>query len=292
MVGNIEQRVLDIDKKVSLTYKDYSRADVGNAESATIFLSGWSMKGNSRSLRYIGRELQKMRPSEKVMTLACKSLSKSERIRHEASAISEFLLDKGIKELTLIGYSEGATKAISTAGLLVSKNPEINLKGLILSSPLGVSQTQNITPRLIHAMAFAIPFDTITQIKHNPKDWKVFFYAFCAGIAVISGIMGEILKQNIQYLPNLKKDIDEISRRNNDIEKISSPIVIVTGTRDNVVKKEEIRGDINEAIKNGLPVFVLNSEKFSNHGLPFLRPKTFVRASLGMLDRARRSYVT
>ncbi|HEX7042198.1 MAG TPA: hypothetical protein VF189_03020, partial [Patescibacteria group bacterium] len=106
---NIERKILDKDKLIHLTYKEYSGKNVTNADRATIFLTGWSMKGNSRSLRYIGRELQKSAPNEKIFTIACRSLRTNERIRYEAHAVKDFVKNQGIKELTLIGYSEGAT---------------------------------------------------------------------------------------------------------------------------------------------------------------------------------------
>ncbi|HXS14936.1 MAG TPA: hypothetical protein VN711_02320 [Candidatus Saccharimonadales bacterium] len=275
-------KIVRKNKDVVLTGREYGKQQT---DRATVFLAGWAMRGDSGAFRRIGQEIRAMRPDDRVFTLATRSGRKG-RFADKTHSLTEFLAEEGVREVTLMGYSEGATKAISAA--MEIQNAGMVIDGIVLSSPLGLHDRKFLTPSLLGAMFFAIPVDTVGHILKHPKDWRAFFSALVAGLAVFRGVGEEVLDQKRKYIPQLRRDVREMSQKNPERDALDVLVVVIAGEKDTVARRNSLQKSVDEMRENGAPIKMLTAEKLSSHGLPFLRPRTFVRSALGSLDRMKR----
>lgn len=274
----------DVQTRISLTFFEHSSERIKKSPHATVFLPGWSMRGDSPAIKIIGQELCNVNPNDRVFSLATTPLSPDTTFRDEADTMRNFLRLQGITHATLVGYSEGATKAITLAAQL-QHDPEMRLKGVILCSPLGLAEAKNLTGRLLSAMFFHIPVNTLGEIIRDPHEWKAFFYALRAGIGVFKGIGEEVLDQRGRYFSQLRRDISEMRKSNPLVDSVVAPIVVIAGAKDSVVKRRQITDAVIRLKGDGLSINIVSSDKLSNHGLPFIQPRRFIRDSRESLDQ-------
>lgn len=249
----------------ALTFREYGRRKRGEEQSheAVIFFPGWAMRGDSWALFPLGQAMKRAYPESRVFTISTRPLHSNASHEDEMQRISEFLQRRNISKVTLVGYSEGARRALFAARTL----PEnIHVEQTVLAAPLGLTQTPHLTGRLLRAMAFDIPFETLRSIR-SPKDGLSLFYGFLAAAGIVNGTVQEVGNLNpIRYLRRLHAEVKEMSQGNQNAPSAR----IVLGRRDTVVRLSEVGSALPTDMK---PIII---ERFSSHGMPLVHPNGFV----------------
>ncbi len=272
---------------VRVFFQEYPLEKAAKSTHATVFLPGWAMRGDSAALRETGREMSRARPHSRNFTLSTRPLSDSVPAAKEVEAISDFIKEQGITQVTLMGYSEGATRAISVAAEL-QKDSQVSVDGLVLISPMGLTpfeRTEAFTS-LMKAAGWYIPVNTLLHIAKKPQEWKSFFRGLRAAGGVLKGALEEVSLQKLRYPSTLRREIREVSKQNPFVDSLSVPVVVVGGEVDNVVRREVLQRSRKHF--QLAPTVFLSARKLGNHGLPFVRPEAVVRASLHTLHRISR----
>lgn len=255
----------------ALTFREYGKRKRGEDQphEAVIFFPGWAMRGDSWALLPLGRAIRRECQDKRVFTISTRPLHRNASHEDEPQRIREFLRNQDINTVTLVGYSEGARRAMSAATMLPTNG--ISVEHVILAAPLGLSQTPHVTGRLLRAMAFDIPFDTLRGVIRSRKDGLALWYGFWAAAGIVNGTFQEIVSLNpIRYLRRLHSEVKEMSQASQNI----SSARIVLGRRDTVVRL----GEVSRTLSNGLEPVIM--ERFSSHGMPLINPREFVQTAL------------
>lgn len=272
--------------RVSTTYREYSLKEGVSSESALLFLPGWAMRGDSKALKAIGKHMASVMPDSRIYTLATRPHADNVSPDEEVQEVCKFIESKGIKHVTLMGYSEGATRAISAAAQL-QQDSQVQVDGLVLFSAMGITSFENahVSSALAKAIFLNIPANTMNTIRKNPREWRAFFRGIQTAGGVLWGALEEVGVQ--KALSSFRRDNTEAGKRNPAAEVITAPVVVVAGAHDTVVRRDRIT-DVQTIFPKSSHAVLLTAEKFDSHGLPFLQPEKAIRASLHVLSRMRR----
>lgn len=130
---------------VEVTWERFD-ASAHNAEhkkeqlaKAVLFLPGWAMTAESKSIQPLSQSFADYAdaPVYELFTFANK-VPESDMLHSEAEAIRKFIEENGLNEIVITGHSQGGDKSIDLVTLLQEKNPEINVKGLVLMDSVGL----------------------------------------------------------------------------------------------------------------------------------------------------------
>ena len=290
------------------------------AERATIFLPGWAVTASDGAMKGLSQAFADSAEG-KVYTVTTRSEKvdeKADQIYEEAQAISKFIKERGIKEVTLAGHSQGGDKAINVARILQS-DPELAIDGLILLSPVGLYEQKplGVAGRFAKDTLLDTPPTLAGDVLKN-KRFTVSNRGMRAAMDIVMNIVKEIGKSGVDYPKRLKKEVSEMSELNPRLPEIQVPVVIVAGAQDPVsnprrivpkMEEEKImkqweeeqatekEGDSidprEEFLKdNVFPrspyVRMVIPEKLGHHGLPHFRPESVANASMYLLKRYQR----
>lgn len=290
--------------------------------AATIFLPGWAIGAHTESARKLGEAFAE---SSQNLTYAISTRAETMAIKdtlyEEARAIAKFIKEKGIKEVTLTGHSQGGDKAINVAEIL-QEDPEVKIRGLVLIDSTGLYDQ---APSAL-AMGFARDslIDTPKTLAENilaeniKKNREAIKHAVRASTDIVFGIIREMAKSKLNYPSRLRTETQEMAVVNPRLAKLRVPIILLSGAHDPVSNPEKIippgeEEKILEAwereqqtsetkkyidpreeflrknvFSNSPYVRMVIPEKLGHHGLPFYRPESVARASLYLLKRFER----
>ncbi len=285
------------------------------------------MRENSRSILEFSEELA---TASGIKTYVIHTRSEQiipGSLFEEAQAVCEFLVEKEIKSITLIGYSQGSIKAIDTAFLLLEKGLFIQVEGLILIDPVGLNDISNvklvrsyvvdslITSPLVQlresARKASLRRKSISLIKNAVLSVNIY-------IAFLLALMKEVKISQFKYFSRFKNQLKEMSQQSPYIGELSVPIILILGTEDrvsdnyNILSQARVQPaltELHDTTANSFISFkkkrketlatclfprsphvsIVNAKKFGSHLLPLLRSKAVARASLYLLRRCYRS---
>jgi pimeloyl-ACP methyl ester carboxylesterase len=325
---------------IKLTCREFTPSNKefspGKAKKAKIVLPGWSMGASADS----GKELNQSftdNSGEKTYSIVTHTESiVPDSLFKEAEAIRRFIKDKGLEEVTIAGHSEGGSKAIDLAFLLQDKNPEIKVSGVILLDTVGLYEqgSRELAGKFAKdTLVDTLPDNLKNQYERLKKGQLLTKTEVVksllnrtkstasAGIDIIKGIAKEIKLSRFDYLKRLTSQIREMARKNPRIEKIKSPIILMSGAKDPISSREKIVPKVEEdkAVQEYLKsidsdlsktnptlrireeylkenlflqspyIKMIIPEDFGHHGLPLFRPESIAKVSLYLLERYSRN---
>lgn len=315
---------------VDLTIKEFSPSSQKEKTSGVIFLPGLQMnpgdslvKGLSEAYAESSNEITyAIKTDLKENKEAVKNNKSTQDLFYEeALAVSRFIKEEGLTNVTLVGYSLGGPKAIDTAYIL-QKDENIKINGLILLSSPGLYEQE---PGQLKKNLTKDSLNTIGKVVREGNS-GAFIKGAKAGLSVGSNLFSSLLRTDSRN--KVKRDFSEMERINPRLQELEIPIVLVLGVDDQVVeaekiipKKEEeiIKGEIEARKNNRLEVELKNetwedqgsdmtrekylkenffnkspyvrmvtAKKMGKHGLPVFRSEEVAKSSMYLLDRFHR----
>ncbi len=112
--------------------------EAGN-KSALIFNTGWAIPSQGYSSSLICQEYANFNNTPAI-AIQVRGDPKTIKQMNCAEAERRFIVENGFTDLTMVGNSTGGIRAVDTIAVLQEKNPEINIKGLILLASMGLSE--------------------------------------------------------------------------------------------------------------------------------------------------------
>lgn len=286
-----------------------------------MFLPGLSMNPDDQMLKGLG---QSYAESSQSKTYIIKTELKQDKNKtkenkeldlfyEESLAISRFIKEKNISEVTIVGYSIGGPKTIDTAYIL-QNDPSIKINGIVLLGSPGLYEQNSgdLKNNLIKDSLFT----PIEALKKKDKIFRTFTRGFHSMIDVGSNLISGSF--NSDFREKIKRDFSEMEHYNPRISELKVPVIIIVGTKDQVIEAGKIIPPEEEAkIKNDLQIrktenlnkepdfsrekylkenifkqspFVrmITPEKMGKHGLPVFRPEGIANASMHLLERYHR----
>ena len=272
--------------------------------SADLFYTGFSIPETTQALE---RYCQTIADKKGNTTYALNTPSfniDGDPMPHEAEAGRRFISNLDVDNVTIYGYSRGASKAIHTVHQL-QEHTNIKVNGLVLLNPVGLYRQS--FAQLVSGLARDFIQTEIATLQNSSRRneyanaYNLFFTSFA--------YQGEeILHENKNYISKLKKELMGIEQVNPHTHEITCPIVIMTGAKDPLSDPAKIIPNHNR--KKGeepyLPtleerhehltetlfsksnsVTMLVGKNKGHHGLPALRPETLAILSHGLIERQK-----
>lgn len=267
--------------KVRIHAAEYLSKEAIGSSSVIYFLAGYALRGDSKAIKPLGTALSKEYPDKRIITVSARPKKAIVSYDEEVAALQRDIISREIKHVTIVGYSESTTKAVSLAHDLAA-NSEIRVDSLVLAAPLGITEVQRPAGKLIRSMFCHIPLTTVQEIIRDPKEWRSFFHAFSTSIGVFKGIGEEFAIQGRRYPSQVRRDIYTMSKQNQSISDgiiDSIPTLIMAADNDNIVPYEHVLNAV-QGRRQTRVVAIANG----SHGFPFIQPKRFVQRMAGELS--------
>lgn len=265
-LGSVEIPVGPSRVKVSFVEFKPASSEKVDPGKAVLFLIGWPWEAKSATTWDLPRALADKSGVTSFSIDTRLNKMDPDALFHEAEGIRQFVLSRGIQELTIVGHSEGAIRAVNLTSLLEQKDPQIQIDGLVLANPMGF-YPQSFTEL---AKNFAIEFIKIEGEEKNPKinhyplpqvakEW-------------LSSILRDIKITGLIKYPQLVASQLAVMRRvNQRLSEIKTPTLLISTSRDFVsdyrkyMSDEEI-GEKVQPIKSDeqLREEITNSDKWNN----------------------------
>lgn len=275
---------------------------------AVLFIPGWSIPQNANSLKPIGQELADYSKGRAFIVDTTTEKVAEGSLAQEAKALVEFAKKQGLKNLTLVGNSQGGAEAIHLAAILKEQHPEIQVEGIGLFDPVTIYEQSR---RKLFTNYVKDILKTSAAITHPPKMKgrnEVLSQNMKYTKDGITGILKGIMHARaLGWPPKIWNEISEMARINPDLAKIDVPVVIIQGAHDKVSNPAEIipnqdpnstkayvdkADEREEGLKNIFPnspyVRLLVPEKMGYHNVSYSRPESSARTVLYMLNRYKR----
>lgn len=300
----IEGTGIDVAWKV---FQPQTARKPGTSNKAVVYLPGWGYNEQANAIEPL---CQNLADYSQTTTYALDTRTESvipHSLLLEARADRQFIEEKGIEDITIVGHSQGGSQAIHLTSLLQDR---MHVNSLILLDAVGL-YTQSLCELLRNYVQeifnsaikteHSFNIDQVTLLKAQNKQYMR------EGIAEIYRQMR--LDERIDhYLKRLWNELTEICILNPSVQEIRVPIVIIHGAKDlisqlsKIIPAQEGRPDssyiqsihereqfLQEHLFPKSPsIKMLVAKKRGDHGLPANRPDEVARCSLYLLERSRR----
>jgi pimeloyl-ACP methyl ester carboxylesterase len=294
----------------------------GAEDSATIFLPGWSMEQTSRASAEVSQALANKSRSRSLSvntSMEVKDMG-DDPMNEQAEVVLQFIKEQGIKELTLLGYSQGGDKAIDLAAML-KDDPDIDLKGVVLVDSTGLyEQNKDKLPGDFVRSALVDTTNSVLKQLYRANYSKRQRMAMLGrGVSALVDILGSvaknIVKQKFDYKTKLDKEVADMAEMNTRLAEITAPVVIISGDKDPIAnpdsivppeEEERIVAELEQdesseefvdprekflqetMLPNSPYVRMIVGKKMGHHSLPFFRPESIANVGLYALERYHR----
>jgi len=286
---NTERNINFQEKQREIPFKEYLPNDEDVKcvlESNVIYFGGTFEKVNSKAT--------------KDLKQSWANYSNSSLFAFEAGVDAEkvinFIEEKGINNIVLAGYSQGAQKAVELNNLLKEKDKEIKNEGVILIEATGLYDENKLASKFVSE-----GINTVKEIFKNKRKGKK------KAVKKSLTLLTEIVSNGVPKLVEgtLKEEIELMSRLDDFLNNIESSIVLVQGRNDRVSSpkqiaknngEQKIEKNQNIREKKYLKEIFPKSKKISwfipdqlaSHALPVLRGREVAKTTLYMLARQKR----
>lgn len=296
---------------ITVSYNTFNPTETIAPEDLTkavLFIPGWSIPENAASLKPIAQELADYSKNKTFVVDTTTEKVADGSLAQEAKALVEFAKKRGLKNLTLVGNSQGGAQAIHLAAILKEQHPEIQVEGIGLFDPVTlyeqgrgelftnyVKDILKTGVTLTHPPTMKGKDQLLSQNIKYTKDG-------------ITGMLKALVHARALGWPlKIWNEVSEMVRANPDLAKIDVPVVIIQGAHDKVSNPAEIipnqdpessktyieKGDEREeSLKKVFPnspyLRLLVPEKMGYHNVSYSRPESSARTVLYMLNRYKR----
>jgi len=293
---------------ISVNWRSFEPKDMlqqGNPTRAVMFIPGWSIPESASSLEAMGQEFADYSKDKAYIVDTTTEKVAEGSLTQEAKALSLFIQNEGIKNLTLVGNSQGGAEAIHLVALLQEQQPDIKIEGLALFDPVAIYEQSR---RKLLTNYVKDILKTTAALTHTPKMKEGSQVHLQNAKYTKDGIVG-ILKAVIHSrgvgMPlKVWNEMSEMSQKSPDFARVTTPVIIYQGAHDRVSNPSEtipsndqdpIKGytvDSSERerlLRNIFPnspyVKIVVPEKMGYHNVSYSRPESFARTSLYLLKR-------
>jgi esterase/lipase len=271
--------------------------------NAVIFLPGISMNPDDKMLQNLGQEYS---TSAQEKTYIIKTdLKKTEALSEnyktldlfyeEAIAVSKFIKEKKLKEITLVGYSLGGPKVIDLAHIM-QNDKDLKINGLILLNSLGLyEQTGRDLKTNLIKDSLTTPIKVVKDMKERNQYPDAFKRGAQSAMNVISNLVSDQVGSGFRKV--IKTDSSEMGHINQRVSEIKVPVILISGTEDKVIQIDKIippeitsydeqENYLKENLFKQSPfVRIVTAKKFGKHGLPVFRAEEVANVSVHLLKR-------
>lgn len=218
-----------------------SSKETNNRKKAIVYLPGWSYTEKAKSTEVLCQTLADYSHSPTFVVDTRAEQIVPDFLAKNAEAVRQFIQEKGLKDLTIVGNSLGGAEAIHLAALVQKRNPDIKIDGLILLDSMSL---YNQTAGEI-AVNWAIDLvSTLNNLRNPPKfigDNKLVGQSIKYLQDGTIEILKEVMRSHLISWP--KREINELqamAEANPQIGKIKAPIVLIQGADDLLSKPKKI----------------------------------------------------
>ncbi len=229
-------------------------------DKVVIFFPGWAFRADTKTMIRIGENFANNFECVTCIIYTRSIQVISDSLYQEAKAVCMFIKESQVKEITLVGYSQGSIKAIDTSVLLQEMHPDIYINGLILISSVGLSETGKgeLVRRLTVEILIKSLLSIITGNARKPSlRNKIIFLVENIAIAnralidLFLSILIEIRTSKQNYFSRVKNELNEMAKRNSYLDQIQVPILLIEGIKDHVSDhKIIVAQSLTKAIRN------------------------------------------
>lgn len=304
------------DTHIRLGWKRFEAQDSKEGDpktgEATIFLMGWAMDENSKSMQGVSQAFadSSHHPAYAVSTRP--EAIRPDSLYEEAQAISQFVLEQDIKSLTIAGYSEGTIKAVDLAVLTQKINEQLpqdkklTVKGVVLLDPVGLYEQGRA--RLTAKFTMDALIQTLPALLRETRDPKVLKKFLASGMDVVFGVLADIRRFGRRYPQRVLNQVEEFVRINPQLGEVRAPIVLIQGEHDAISQMSQLVPDVQNTtwsqgkneegeyanvresfLKRIFPnspyIRAVQPEKMGHHTLPILRDQSVARSANFLLQR-------
>ena len=299
MLGEEYEFMVEQGKRVYIRAKEFSSPNT-DATKTTLYLPGFGYKVDSDTIRILCQPLADHYKEAGIYTHATYSISaqtekgEKDQLGVEAEALFQFLRQKRVKEVTIVGQSLGGPQVMKLARLIEEKAPEMQLRGLVL---LSSSSLYSVDPKEFLK-------DYVSEVTKPPsRDFSPIEKANASFISKegLRYVLEELLAGRLRPV-----DVLGLARtKSADLAAIHAPVVLIEGAQDKLSQvrriipksgdqgsspgyattEEERQKILHGLFPNSSYVKLLVGEKRGTHGLAISRPTTVANVALGTLDR-------
>jgi pimeloyl-ACP methyl ester carboxylesterase len=263
------------------------------------------MPENASSLEAIGQEFADYSKDKAYIVDTTTEKVAEGSLTQEAKALALFIQSRGIKNITLVGNSQGGAEAIHLVSLLQAQQPDVKIEGLALFDPVTIYEQPR---RKLLTNYIKDILKTGVALTHTPDVKKGSQLHLQNAKYTKDGIVG-ILKAVIHSrgigMPlKIWNEISEMSQENPDLVKVTTPVIVYQGAHDRVSNPSETipssdqdsskgyaedSSERERLLRNIFPnspyVKIVVPEKMGYHNVSYSRPESFARSSLYLLKR-------
>lgn len=272
-------------------------------KKAVILIPGWEAEAENKTTISLSKDFaNESRSRTLTITSETEKSNNNElsKLYEESVAISNFIKEKNLENIKIVGYSIGGDKAINIAYIL-QNDPEIKIEGLILLASTGLynQKPKELTTNLLKDTFVKTPLG-IPKSKSGANDFKKWTnVAKDLGLNVLAKTTS-----SPSHVGKILNKIRETSKLNEKTNKLKIPIILINGKEDLVSDQKKIvpieedtEGKIRSRekyLKENLfrespYIRMLIPSKSSNHGLSYFRSKSIAKTSLYLIDKFYKS---
>jgi pimeloyl-ACP methyl ester carboxylesterase len=282
-------------------------------DKAVVFLPGWSMGAGAESVETLCKKFAQRSESRTYsITTRTEKMGAKDRLYEEAKVIAQFIRDKGIKEVTLAGHSQGGDKAINVASIL-QEDPTMQVELVLLDSVGLYPQSRiGLAARFLKNSILTIMGTVLADKTKDPEASKK-VSRVTKDIAL--GIIREMSESGLGYPRRFLNDVRDMAMVNPRLKELKIPIVLMSGADDPVSDPEKIfleaksqpehirtpqslstpkkfvdprEEDLKRLFPNSPYIRMITPTKHGSHDMPVYRDSVGAVA-LYLLERYRRS---
>lgn len=270
----------------------------GDPQGTIIFLPGWGVNADSRSAGIFSQSFADA-GNQRVLAIDTKpDRDIDDSLFREAQAIGQFVRTQGVNDLTIVGFSEGGSKAADLS--VVLQDSDVKVDGVILINPIGMYK-QKQTDFFINFIRNAR--QGASQIQSNDPGSSRQFLArsFHSMEELLASILREALRTKGNYPKRLVNQVRHLARRNKRYADVNVPVILLQGTNDVISDPKQTTAglrsnnfaererQLQRTVFTSSPhVRMLAGDKPPFHNGPILRSGQVARVSLFLLRRAKR----
>lgn len=224
IIGPDQVRVSWAEFSPPLTDKERETFDPAKA---VVFLPGWPWKADQSVTYPFPQSLAKRSKARTISIDTRVSKIGQDSLQIESAGIALFLKDQGIREVTIVGHSEGAIRAVNLAAVLQTNNPDIKINGVVLANPMGIDN------RNLAQLAAGFLRDVIWVSRRERSKMEVKSPEGLERQFVLSLLRDFVFAGGRKkYLPMLKNQLNNLVRINPYLEQIKAPVVVMATDKD------------------------------------------------------------
>lgn len=277
------------DKEIELSAKKFFPPRQVNEESVMLVLSGWGV-GTPRTLEYLTqRYAQESNQIAWLVDTHPKGILPNS-LSVEARAIGQFVSECELKEVIIVGYSQGHLLGVELINLFQTEQVGTKVVGLISLNPVGLLRQDRrlLLARWVRELFWEFPKSFMENV---PQDSSLKKKVFDASGDIFFNTIQRISSSKGQYLVQLWHSVREIAQANFPLHTVNCPIVLIAGAFDFISTAGlgfNPKYRIRELFPHNPNVCVLLPRKLGHHGLPHFRPDEVAKVSVYILEKLRR----